>query len=344
MFPVCQYALIFGTIWPGKVVLPISSRTQTRDEVEEIEAVLSSLTFSEAPTLARLLKYLCNNHFSEEKLDLNEYRIGVEALGRPSDFDPAKNSCVRVEMHRLRARLRKYYETEGTGHTVKVILMEGRYGLQFMRRDDGSNAAFSTAEEATGEELGGTASARPLPDQAFAATNSQHQLEEKGIKYFSTRSVAVAAAGTIALFLAVWISSGALSRWKAARAPVALSPSAAAAVAAPIAPTPENGFVFILAGTPNGKYVDRDGKSWGGDRYFTGGTAVELKVPYIQERQTPPFTAMRESGIFATTFPSSRAFMRCGCILSKPSLDRAHSTAGERAAGYSPCLWERSPY
>src|ERR1035438_8437916 len=98
MFPVCQPALSFVSILAGKVVLPISSRMQTQDEAEEIQAVLSSLTFSEAPTLARLLKYLCNNHFSEDKRDLNEYRIGVEALGRPSDFDPAKNSCVRVEM------------------------------------------------------------------------------------------------------------------------------------------------------------------------------------------------------------------------------------------------------
>ena len=94
-------------------MLTISSQTQTPDEAEEIRAVLSSEAFSEAPILARLLKYLCDNHFSENKSSLNEYRIGVEALGRPADFDPAKNSSVRVEMHRLRGRLRKYYETEG---------------------------------------------------------------------------------------------------------------------------------------------------------------------------------------------------------------------------------------
>src|ERR1035437_10041593 len=124
MFPVCQRALLFGNIWAGKVVLPISSQTQTPDETEEIQAVLSSQTFSEAPTLARLLKYLCRNHFSEDKRDLNEYRIGVEALGRSPDFDPARNSCVRVEMHRLRGRLRKYYETEGADHNVRHILMD----------------------------------------------------------------------------------------------------------------------------------------------------------------------------------------------------------------------------
>jgi hypothetical protein len=286
------------------VVLLISSRTQTQDEAEEIQAVLSSLTFSEAPTLARLLKYLCNNHFSEEKRDLNEYRIGVEALGRPSDFDPAKNSCVRVEMHRLRGRLRKYYETEGTGHNVRIILMEGRYGLQFVWRNEGSDAALGAAEEPVGpgEELGSRLGARSLPDQASATANPQQQLEKSGTTH-SIRSVAIAAAVAIALLVAAWISIGALSRWKAAHNPVSPSPSAVAAVVAPIAATPENGFVFILAGNPNGKYVDRDGKNWSGDRYFTGGTAVELKVPYIQGTADPTIYRNARTGEFRYDIP-----------------------------------------
>ena len=273
MFPVCQRTLSFVSILAGKVVLPISFRTQTPDEAEETQAVLSSLTFSEAPTLARLLKYLCNNHFSEDKRDLNEYRIGVEALGRPSDFDPAKNSCVRVEMHRLRVRLRKYYETEGAGHAVRIILMDGRYGLQFVRRNDGSDAAFSAAEEPTGsgEELGGRLSAHSLPDQAHAVDNPLQKPEKSRISYLSIKNVLVAP-----------------------------SPSAASA---PIAATPENGFVLILAGNPNGKYVDRDGKIWGGDRFFTGGTAAELKVPYIQGTADPTIYRTARMGEFRYDIP-----------------------------------------
>ena len=119
----------------GEVLL-IPTQAQTRDEAEEIQAVLSSEALSSSPSLTRLLKYLCSNHFSENRSVLNEYRIGVEALGRPVDFDPSKNSSVRVEVHRLRAKLRAYYETEGANHAVKIILEEGHYGLQFVRRDD----------------------------------------------------------------------------------------------------------------------------------------------------------------------------------------------------------------
>jgi hypothetical protein len=275
---------------------------QTQDEAEEIQAVLSSLTFSEAPTLARLLKYLCNNHFSEDKRDLNEYRIGVEALGRPSDFDPAKNSCVRVEMHRLRVRLRKYYETEGAGHALRIILMDGRYGLQFVRRIDGPDAAFGAAEELAGpgEELGGQPGARSLPDQASAAANPQRQLEKSRISSLSTNNVALVATVAIAIFAAVWISIGPWSRARVSHIPVAPSPLA---VGAPIAATPENGFVLILAGNPNGKYVDRDGKIWGGDRFFTGGSAVELKVPYIQGTADPTIYRTARIGEFRYDIP-----------------------------------------
>jgi hypothetical protein len=284
------------------VVLPISSRTQTPDEAEEIQAVLSSLTFSEAPTLSRLLKYLCSNHFSEGNRELNEYKIGVEALGRPTDFDPAKNSCVRVEMHRLRGRLRRYYESEGASHAVRIILMDGRYGLQFVRPSDEPDAAFSAAEDLTGagEEPGGRPSARSLPDQTPAVVNAQPKPERNRVSYLSTKRVAIAAATAVALFVAVWISIGAWSHWRVAHIPIVASPSTAGAT---IAATAENGFVFILAGNPNGKYVDRDGKIWGGDRYFTGGTAVELKVPYIQGTADPTIYRTARTGEFRYDIP-----------------------------------------
>ena len=37
----------------------------------------------------------------------------MEALGRPADFDQKRDSIVRVEAHRLRKRLREYYEADG---------------------------------------------------------------------------------------------------------------------------------------------------------------------------------------------------------------------------------------
>ncbi len=140
----------------------------------------------------------------------------------------------------------------------------------------------------------------PFPIRLSAAASSQNQLQASGINHFSTRRLAIAATAAIALFVAVWISIAAWSRWRVAHIPVASSPSA---VGAPIAATPENGFVLILAGNPNGKYVDRDGKVWGGDRYFSGGTAVELKVPYIQGTADPTIYRNARIGEFRYDIP-----------------------------------------
>jgi hypothetical protein len=112
--------------------------------------------------------------------------------------------------------------------------------------------------------------------------------------------VALVAAVAITLLVAGWVSIGAWVRWRVAHTPITSSPSAAGAI---IAATAENGFVLILAGNPNGKYVDRDGKVWGGDRYFTGGTAVELKVPYIQGTADPTIYRTARIGEFRYDIP-----------------------------------------
>ena len=149
-----------------------------------------------------------------------------------------------------------------------------------------SDAAFSAAEEpAWPGGVGGAGQIRvPFPIRLLQKPILSGGLRQKRHQVFLNQSVVVAAAVAVALFVAVWISIGAWSRWRVLPTSQLRPPQSAAS--APIAATPENGFVFILAGNPNGKYVDRDGKIWGGDRYFTGGTAVELKVPYIQGTAT----------------------------------------------------------
>src|SRR5579863_7282084 len=67
LFPACEPTLLFANIRPTQEVLLIPAQTQTKDEAEEIQAVLSSEAFSGSPNLARLLKYLCSNHFSENR-------------------------------------------------------------------------------------------------------------------------------------------------------------------------------------------------------------------------------------------------------------------------------------
>jgi len=86
-----------------------SAGSGLRAERAEVEAVLASDIFLRSPTVAQMLKYICEQHLGGQGHDVKEYNIAVEAFGRPPDFDQSRDSIVRVEAHRLRKRLQEYY-------------------------------------------------------------------------------------------------------------------------------------------------------------------------------------------------------------------------------------------
>lgn len=282
-------------------VLLIPTQAQSGDEAEEIQAVLSSEAFSSSPSLTRLLKYLCRNHFSENRSVLNEYRIGVEALGRPVDFDPSKNSSVRVEVHRLRAKLRGYYETVGANHPIRIILEEGHYGLQFVRRDavpaSAESKEFRNSNEQFGKELARNGSP-PIGEDLEGKGNRIRILRALSAKGMAI--VAIVASAVVVAIVVVWATIWAPSRRSFARTVAAAPPKA-------LGPTPaaaaDSGSVLILAGYQKGMYIDRDGSLWGGDRYFTGGEAVELKLPYIQGAEDITLYRTARTGDFSYDIP-----------------------------------------
>jgi hypothetical protein len=55
--------------------------------------------------LCKLLQYLAHHTLNSPAGHLKEYQIATEALGRPADFDPQSDSCVRVQVGRLRTKL-----------------------------------------------------------------------------------------------------------------------------------------------------------------------------------------------------------------------------------------------
>src|SRR5260370_11872646 len=82
--------------------------------------------------MVSLLTYICSKYFAHESDGLKEYSIAVEVLGRPPSFDPATDASARVEVHRLRRKLREYYEGEGAGHAVQIAIPAGSYTPVFV--------------------------------------------------------------------------------------------------------------------------------------------------------------------------------------------------------------------
>jgi hypothetical protein len=93
----------------------------------QVRRVLQSATFRNATTLQQLFQFLAAKTLAGTPEALKEYTIGVEALGRKSDFDPKIDPIVRVQSHRLRLKLKEYYDLEGSHDPVLIQIPKGHY-------------------------------------------------------------------------------------------------------------------------------------------------------------------------------------------------------------------------
>lgn len=96
--------------------------------LRQTQRILQSVAFVNASTLKQLLQFLASRALDDSQRDpLKEYTIGVEAFGRPPDFDPKTDTIVRVQIHRLRQKLKEYYDSEGIRDPILVEIPKGHY-------------------------------------------------------------------------------------------------------------------------------------------------------------------------------------------------------------------------
>ncbi|HWD98169.1 MAG TPA: hypothetical protein VG345_04010, partial [Bryobacteraceae bacterium] len=62
----------------------------------------------------------------------SEYAIAVDGLGRPPSFDPRTDSTARVQIARLRAKLKAFYESAGDGFPLRVSIPHGRHEIEWI--------------------------------------------------------------------------------------------------------------------------------------------------------------------------------------------------------------------
>src|ERR1700731_92852 len=108
---------------PGFVSLSLSH--------DLVQRIVNSKTFQSAPTLQQLFRFLATRALEAHTDEIKEYTIGVEALGRKPDFDPKTDPIVRVQVYRLRQKLKEYYELEGSQESILVAIPKGHYLPKF---------------------------------------------------------------------------------------------------------------------------------------------------------------------------------------------------------------------
>ena len=101
-------------------------------ERQALESLLASGEFHRSPNLEKILSYLCHQYFQGKGNLVKEYSIATEALDRKEDFDPKRDSIVRVEMHRLRRRLKDYYASKGASNPIRITLPDKSYIPEFV--------------------------------------------------------------------------------------------------------------------------------------------------------------------------------------------------------------------
>jgi len=100
-------------------------------EREAVREILASKTFARADQLRNLLEFICAQTLAGRGVELTEYVVGVEALGRKPDYDPAADPVVRNRAHALRKKIDEYYTRENPGAKVRVHLPKGSYAVVF---------------------------------------------------------------------------------------------------------------------------------------------------------------------------------------------------------------------
>lgn len=116
----------------------------------QIEKLESSQALHGSESLRKLLRYLARHAIERPGIPLKEYQIATEEFGRPTNFDPAVDSMVRVQAGRLRAKLAEYYATEGTQDAIRIELPKGTYNLCFHRRPQ--IKTYSSAAQRSSDE------------------------------------------------------------------------------------------------------------------------------------------------------------------------------------------------
>lgn len=199
-------------VWGGSRLTHADASAATRCDVPSVEQcqqqvhrTIHSATFRNALTLQQLFQFLADKAIAGSAEGLKEYTIGVEAFGRKQDFDPKTDPIVRVQIHRLRQKLKEYYDAEGSHDPILIEIPKGHY-LPSFEALTASVADVNPGSAAQRET--GVSAETPFPG---------HRVEDGGpgapgersliSRLFSSRAAAIAAAVVVVFATGFWLGS-----------------------------------------------------------------------------------------------------------------------------------------
>lgn len=94
---------------------------------EQLARILASSGFERADRLKQFLAFIVDEAAAGRAGTLKEYTVATRVFGKETSFDPRTDPIVRVQARRLRAKLQRYYATDGAADAVVIELPRGGY-------------------------------------------------------------------------------------------------------------------------------------------------------------------------------------------------------------------------
>jgi hypothetical protein len=95
---------------------------------DHLARLLASPSIASAERLSSLLRLIVEETLNGRQAQLKEMRIGLDVFGRRAEsYDPAFDPIVRVQMGRLRSKLRAYYGGHGVSDRVRIDVPLGSW-------------------------------------------------------------------------------------------------------------------------------------------------------------------------------------------------------------------------
>ena len=114
----------------------------------ELRRITASPLFRQAARHRQMLLHLVARAQCGDTAALKETVLAVELFRRPAgQFDPVRDSIVRVEARRLRQRLQRYYAADGHDAALEISLPVGSYVPTLRHRDAPRPAATQAARD-----------------------------------------------------------------------------------------------------------------------------------------------------------------------------------------------------
>ena len=99
----------------------------------QVQKIISSPVFSNSESLSDYCARQSKRH-SPGGVSSSKSMCWSEVLGKGSSFDPKADPIVRIQIGRLRAKLERYYQVEGSEDPIIIDIPKGAYVPHFEQR------------------------------------------------------------------------------------------------------------------------------------------------------------------------------------------------------------------